>query len=81
MFVELIDWGTRVGRDFGRGRLLPGRGFRLGIIRVESVLLCVLSTCDACVCVRVQKPTRPTLMTICAANCRCTLAAGNSKLL
>ena len=28
MFVELVAWGTRVGRDFGR-RLLPGRGFRL----------------------------------------------------
>ena len=80
MFVVLVGWGTRVGRDFGR-RLLPGCGFRLGTMRVGSVLFFVVPTCR----VRMQKPTRASradlVMTICAANCPCTLAVGNSKLL
>ena len=84
MFVVLVAWGTRgSGATLGRGRLLPGRGFRLGIVRVEGVLFLVVSTCDACAALRAgaKKPTSALEIHVAAANCPYTQAAGNSKLL
>ena len=48
MCVDLLVAGRGSGATLGRGRLLPGRGFRLRIIHVESVFSFVFPSCDAC---------------------------------
>ena len=85
MFVVLVGWGRGVGTTLGHGSLLPGRGFVS--VRVECVLcfLCLTSSCLQILAVLKTLGVTNILafsgVTICLLQSRCTLAAGNSKLL